>query len=62
MVDKIDDIIATNTSKGYIGWAFPQVLRGDQIFIPNGCSVPVILRSREEGGYYLLGDTYVGVS
>lgn len=24
-----------------------------------GCSVPVILRTREEGGFYVVGDLYV---
>ena len=48
-----------STSKGYIGWAYTQVRRGDHICILSGCSVPVILRSREDGGFYVLGDAFV---
>ena len=47
------------TSKGYRGWAHPRARSGDQIYILSGCTVPVILRSRKEGGFILVGDAYV---
>ena len=47
------------TSTGYIGWAHPRAQPGDQIFVVGGCTVPVILRSRDNGGYVLVGDAYV---
>jgi hypothetical protein len=47
-----------STKKGYIGWAYPKVRPGDHVCILTGCSVPVILRRREEGGFNLLGDGY----
>jgi hypothetical protein len=39
------------TSKGYVGWAHPLVLPGDHIYILSGCTIPVLLRSRKEGGF-----------
>jgi len=47
------------TSTRCIGWAHPRAQPGDQIFVVGGCTVPVILRSRDNGGYVLVGDAYV---
>ena len=47
------------TSHGYVGWAIHKAQKWDAVFILQGCTVPVILRKREEGGYYVIGDAYV---
>ncbi|PMD48906.1 hypothetical protein L207DRAFT_376933, partial [Hyaloscypha variabilis F] len=47
------------TSKGYVGWAHPLALPGDHIYILSGCTIPIVLRSRKEGGFVLVGDAYV---
>jgi len=54
-----DGIRFMSMSDGYVGWAHPQARINDKICILQGCSVPVILRSRSEGGYYLVGNGYV---
>ena len=47
------------TSKGYVGWAHPRAEKGDKVCILKGCSVPILLRSRPEGCYVVVGDAYV---
>jgi hypothetical protein len=47
------------TKKGFFGWAHARAEQGDHLFLLRGCSVPVILRAREEGGYTVVGDAYV---
>jgi hypothetical protein len=47
------------TDHGYVGWAHHQAKKGDHIFILQGCSVPVLLRPRTQGGYVIVGDSYV---
>lgn len=47
------------TPEGFVGWAHPRARPGDQIYIVSGCTVPVILRKREDGGFVLVGDAYV---
>jgi hypothetical protein len=47
------------TSDGYVGWAHARARIDDKICILQGCSVPAILRSRAEGGYFLVGNGYV---
>lgn len=47
------------TADGFVGWAHPRAEKHDKICILRGCSVPVIIRAREGGGYYVVGDAYV---
>ncbi|KAN0117324.1 hypothetical protein V8E51_003301 [Hyaloscypha variabilis] len=54
-----DDMRFMTTKKGYFGWAHPRAEQGDQIFLLPGCSVPVVLRTKVEGGYTMVGDAYV---
>jgi hypothetical protein len=53
------DMRYMTTKKGYVGWAHDKAEQGDAIFLLAGCSVPVILRARAEGGYTVVGDAYV---
>jgi hypothetical protein len=43
----------------YVGWAHPRSQKGDMICILEGCTVPVVLRVRVEGDFFLVGDGYV---
>jgi hypothetical protein len=54
-----DNMRFMTTKKGYVGWSHIRGKRRDKICILEGCSVPVILRARENGGYTLVGDAYV---
>jgi hypothetical protein len=47
------------TRRGYLGWADARAQAGDRIAILLGCSVPVILRPRAEGGWCLVGDAII---
>ncbi|KAL8735817.1 MAG: hypothetical protein Q9166_000681 [cf. Caloplaca sp. 2 TL-2023] len=47
------------TDQGYIGWAHHRARKDDSLYILKGCSVPVILRPRAGGGFYVVGDAYV---
>ncbi|KAE8447302.1 hypothetical protein EG329_010860 [Mollisiaceae sp. DMI_Dod_QoI] len=55
-----DNMRFMTTKKGYVGWSHINAIRGDYICILAGCSVPVILRAREDGGFHIVGDAYVG--
>jgi hypothetical protein len=54
-----DNMRFMTTKRGYVGWSHIRGRRWDKICILEGCSVPVILRAREDGGYNLVGDAYV---
>lgn len=45
--------------RGRLGLAPKTAMPGDIICILFGCSVPVLLRSRKEGGYTLVGECYL---
>jgi hypothetical protein len=47
------------TDRGHIGWAHPRWRTGDALYLLKGCSVPVILRPRAEGGFLVVGDAYI---
>lgn len=47
------------TQKGYLGWTVEGAKVGDSISILLGCSVPVVLRPRTEGGWYIVGDAII---
>jgi hypothetical protein len=47
------------TDKGYIGVVDPKAQKGDIIVVLYGCSVPLMLRPRNEGGFMLIGEAYV---
>jgi hypothetical protein len=43
-----------------IGWAHPNALLGDEVFVIPGCTVPIILRQKgEEKSYCVVGDAIV---
>jgi hypothetical protein len=46
------------TEEGHIGWAHPNTLRGDRIYLLFGSSMPVVLRAHEDG-FKVVGDAYV---
>jgi hypothetical protein len=48
-----------STESGYVGWSTRAVELYDAVFLISGCSVPVVLRKRENGGYTVVGDAYV---
>jgi hypothetical protein len=47
------------SSRGYFGWARERGMVGDSPFLMKGCSVPVVLKPRPGGGFYLVGDAFV---
>ncbi len=47
------------THNGFIGMAPRDTRKGDIVCLLLGCSVPVVLRERIEGGYELVGEAYV---
>jgi hypothetical protein len=47
------------TDIGYVGWAHDQAEHGDSIYLLPGCSIPVILRARDRGGFTVVGDAWV---
>jgi len=47
------------TSGGYMGLAPKQTQLDDQMYILEGCNVPVVLRRCQEGIYTLVGDCYI---
>lgn len=47
------------SEQGYIGMTHRQARKGDKICLLLGCSTPVVLRARHEGGYQVVGDTYI---
>jgi len=47
------------TDKGHIGWVHPRWRSGDVLYLLKGCSVPVVLRPRAEGGFLVVGDAYI---
>ena len=49
----------STTEKGHLGWVVDKAKAGDKIALLLGCSVPVILRARPEGGWYLIGDAII---
>ena len=44
---------------GNIGWVHERWKPGDSIYLLKGCSLPVTLRPRPEGGFLVVGDAYV---
>ncbi|KAF2662747.1 HET-domain-containing protein [Lophiostoma macrostomum CBS 122681] len=42
-----------------MGWAQQNAQLNDQVFVIPGCSVPVILRRRQDGTYHLIGDAFI---
>jgi hypothetical protein len=40
------------------GWVHQSAVVGDKLCIMKGCSVPVDLRPRPEGGYFVIGDAF----
>jgi hypothetical protein len=53
------DFQLVTTLDGYIGWTPADSQNGDLICLIRGCSVPVVLRKRDEYGHYLIGASYV---
>jgi Heterokaryon incompatibility protein (HET) len=47
------------TSTGHIGWARERGQVGDRLYLLKGCSVPVLLRPRQQGGFLVVGDAWV---
>ena len=47
------------TAGGYVGWTSARSQEGDLVCLILGCSTPVILRRRNEGGYRLTGVSYI---
>ena len=47
------------TDRGHIGWAHPRWRTGDALYLLKGCSVPVILTPRAEGGLLVVGDAHI---
>lgn len=58
-----DGLRLMETSDGGTGWAHPAAQHCDEIFLLQGCSMPVILRplegKREKPGYEVIGDAFV---
>jgi hypothetical protein len=48
-----------STRRGYVGWAHCAASLGDGVFLLPGCSIPVVLRRRDGGGYTVVGEAYV---
>lgn len=46
------------TEEGHIGWAHPNTLKGDRIYLLFGSRMPVVLREHEDG-FMVVGDAYV---
>ena len=53
------DFQLLTTLGGYVGWTPADSQNGDLICLIRGCSVPVVLRKRDEYGYYLIGASYI---
>lgn len=47
------------TQAGYLAWTDEKARAGDRVALLLGCSVPVILRPRAEGGWQLVGDAII---
>jgi hypothetical protein len=47
------------TDMGYIGSVHAHAKKGDLICIMDGCSVPIVLRPREGGGYIVVGNVFM---
>ena len=47
------------TSGGYLGIGSSTIEPGDKVVILLGCKVPVVLRPLDQGGYKLIGESYV---
>ena len=47
------------TEKGYIGLGPQSADDGDEVWILGGAKVPFVLRKCQEGGYTLVGESYV---
>ncbi|KAF4819822.1 Heterokaryon incompatibility protein 6, OR allele [Colletotrichum tropicale] len=48
------------TDRNHLGWATSSCQPGDELFLIQGCSVPVILRKQKKGDMYqLIGDSIV---
>jgi hypothetical protein len=56
---KTNSVIFMSTQSGYVGWASHTAEAGDGIYIFPGCSVPIVLRRRAEGGHTVVGYAYV---
>lgn len=47
------------TSGGYLGIGSSTIEPGDKVVILLSCKVPVVLRPLDQGGYKLIGESYV---
>lgn len=47
------------TENGYLGMAACRAMKGDLVCVLFGCSIPVLLREREEGRYEFVGECYL---
>ncbi|KAH0423119.1 heterokaryon incompatibility protein [Colletotrichum camelliae] len=48
------------TDQNHLGWATSSCETGDELFLIQGCSVPVVLRKKDKGELYqLIGDSIV---
>ncbi|KAF4812901.1 Heterokaryon incompatibility protein 6, OR allele [Colletotrichum siamense] len=48
------------TDNNHLGWATSSCQSGDELFLIQGCSVPIVLRKKEKGELYqLIGDSIV---
>ncbi|KAF3802183.1 hypothetical protein GCG54_00012429 [Colletotrichum gloeosporioides] len=48
------------TDQDHLGWAISSCQPGDELFLIQGCSVPLVLRKKENGKLYeLIGDSIV---
>jgi hypothetical protein len=56
---KTEGVAFMSTRSGYVGWAHNRAEPGDRIYLLPGCSVPIILRCRVNGGYTVVGYAYV---
>ena len=47
------------TALGYFGFGPPLLMVGDRVYLIHGTRVPFIVRERNAGGYFLVGECYV---
>lgn len=59
----VADVLAMDMRLAYgtfgLGWVDKNARPGDTITVVRGCSVPMVLRERAEGGYTVIGDAIV---
>jgi hypothetical protein len=47
------------TKKNYLGIAAESIEKGDAVWVLAGSAVPLVLRPVEDGGWKLVGETYI---